>query len=450
MKSKKTILMIANSDTAMNGFLALQECFENMKNIRCITVCHKRVHVENAIKRCDIPRERICVICFDSQKSRGAKRNQEDYQYKPDIMPVAVCKALLNVIKLVFGNLDGMGKAYRIIKETNPSVILLYADNRAEFEKYFIFWAKRKQIKTVVAPICFSSIEGVLDNPTNGFRLDAGSGLPLSAKIIRRLVPGQERIVGTERIFYKQPFSAIVDCIMRLSAPYPWVQGSLADIVCTSYQAEYEEIVRELGDGVKEKLFLTDSIEDDVIFQGYKNRDGIKRYLSDKYDVNTETVAIVAFSERNERISRDNDLYDKDIIVRSILKYYSNVFISLHPRSNVEENRFLEQHEGCSILDEPLRKVIAAADVIAYGDASSVGRWVELLGINHVTWTSYSMWEKWSADMTEKFQDRIGKMKKEQEAVSLNGETIKISSLEGNGKQDLQRPRFADLLLSLL
>lgn len=443
MGNKKTILMIANSDTAMNGFLALQECFVNMKGIRCITVCHKRVHVENAIKRCDVPRERITVICFDSQKSRRAKENQEDYQYKPDILPVATCKAFVNVVKMIARNLCGMRKAYRIIKKTSPSAILLYADNRAELEKYFIFWAKRKGIKTVVAPICFSSVEGVLDNPTNGFRLDIDSELPISAKIIRRLVPGQERIVGTQRIFYRQPFAALVDYIMRLAVPFPWVQGSLADIVCTSYQAEYEEILRELGDGVKEKLFLTDSVEDSVVFQGYKDRNGIKRFLSEKYDVDTKTVAVIAFSERNERISKENDLYDKDIIVRSVLKYYPTVFISLHPRSNVEENRFLEQYEGSHILEEPLRKVIAAADVIAYGNVSSVGRWVELLGIKHVTWTSYSMWEKWSADMTEEFQDRIGKMKKEQDG-------LEISFHEGSGKLDIQFSHFIDVVLNLL
>ena len=95
----------------------------------------------------------------------------------------------------------------------------------------------------------------------------------------------------------------------------------------------------------RKRLFIKNTLRTYYPFR-YKNRDGIKRYLSDKYDVDTETVAIVAFSERNERISRDNDLYDKDIIVRSILKYYPSVFISLHPRSNVEENRFLEQYEG--------------------------------------------------------------------------------------------------------
>lgn len=447
---KKTILMIANSDTAMNGFLALQECFADMENICCKIVCHKRVHVDNVIKRCDIPKEKISAIYFCTQKSAGNKENGGEYRYKADIVPIALVKALFNVLKLFYENMFGIGKAYRIIKQTEPRIILLYADNKAEFEKYFIYWAKKKGIRTIVAPICFSSITGILSNPTNGFRLDVNSRLPISARILRRLLPKHERLEGKQRIFWGQPFATIIDFMMHLSAPNPWVQGSLADIVCTSYRKEYEEIRRELGDVAIKKLFLTDSIEDGIVLRSYQDRNNIKRFLNNKYKENTQTMVIAAFSERNEGMSKESDLYDKNIIVQSILKYYPNVFISLHPRSNVEENRFLEQYEGSHILEEPLRKVIAAADTIFYGDVSSIGRWVELLGIKKVTWRSYSMWEKWTPDIIEDFQKRLKKMKEEQDRKMDDKEEQKMFGYTMDWKNDVQTSHFADLVLNLL
>lgn len=416
MDKQKVALMIANSDTAMNGFLALQECFESRGDIKSVIVYHYRVHVKNSVKRCEVPREKIRVLRFYHKTSSAVKAPTKEYHYKKDILPVTLIKAVINVIRMVGGNVIGLLKAHEIIKNENPSIILMYADNKAELEKYFIFWAKKKNIKTVVAPICFSSIQGILDNPSNGFRIGVNDALPISAKIIRRWKPKEERIVGQERIFLGQPFATIIDHVMGVSAPDPWVLGSYADYVCTAYQEQYEEILGELGETAKGKLFLTDSVEESFIVQGYNNRGAVRKFLSEKYGVNSDHIVIVSFSERSLHDSKENDLYDKNIIVQSMLKYYKDVLVSLHPRSNVEENLFLEKHEGCHILQEPLRKVVAAADVIVYGDISSVGRWANMLGIRKTTWPSYSMWEKWTEPMVQDFQDRVKALSEDEKA----------------------------------
>lgn len=423
MGKRKVVLMIANSDTAMNGFLALQECFESRGNIKSVIVCHHRVHAGSAVKRCDVPKDRIRILNFFPQKSPLKTGQQREYHYKKDILAVSLVKAVFNVAGMVGQNVSGLLKAQRIIKKEKPSIILLYADNKAEFEKFFIFWAKKNNIKTVVAPICFSSIQGILDNPTNGFRIGIDAELPISAKIVERWKPKEVRIDGQERIFFGQPFATIIDYLMGVSAPNPWVLGSYADYVCTSYREEYEEFLRELGEEAKGKLFLTDSVEESVIVQGYNNRSAVRRFLSEKYGVNTDRIVIVAFSERSLHDSKENDLYDKDIIVQSMLKYYKDVLVSLHPRSDVDENRFLEKYEGCRILHEPLRKVVAAADVIVYGDISSVGRWADMLGIRKATWPSYSMWEKWTDSMVQDFQDQVKALS---ENEKTGGDTVEL------------------------
>lgn len=438
MEKQKVVLMIANSDTAMNGFLALQECLEGRGNIKSVIVCHHRVHIENSVKRCEIPKEKIRIIRFYPQKSPAKTKQHKEYHYKKEILPISLVKAVFNVVRMVGRNVSGLAKAHKIIKMEEPSVILLYADNKSEYEKFFIFWAKKKNVKTVVAPICNGSVEfgDILLNPTNGFRLSINDELPISAKIIKRMKPKEDRVFESQRVFWGQPFATIIDCFMGLSAPNPWVQGSFADYVCTSYQEDYDATLAELGEEAKDKLFLTDSVEDDIIIQSYRDREALKQFLSKKYGVNTELVVIVAFSERNQFHSKENDLNNKEIIVRTMLKYYKDVLISLHPRSDLKENLFLEKHEGCHILQEPLRKVIAAADVIAYGDISSVRRWVDMLGIRKVTWPSYSIWERWSDAVIRDFQNKV-------RTVSENSDNTE------NTEEIKRNMSFVDFILNL-
>lgn len=419
MGTPRTIVMIANSDTAVNGFLALVERLEKFEDLKSLIVCHKRVHLDAALKRCTVSAEKATLIYFDTLVACPQKIDNK-YGFKRCIQKIPVINAIFGLADIVINNIRGLFKAKRLIKKERPVVILLYADNKAEFEQYFIYWAKKDKIETIIAPICYASIDGILSNPTNGFRIDINDKLPLSAKCIRKINPKEERIYDNQRIFFDQPFSCIVNWFMGMKIPNPWVQGSLADMVCTAYQKEYEEILEELGENAKERVYLTASLEDSAIIESYRNRLNVKRNLKDKYKLTSDIIVIIAFSERMERVSKENDLYNKEIIVKSILKYYKEVLVSLHPRSNVEENVFLMEHKGCYIVDLPLRKIVGAADLLVYGDVSSVGRWSEMLGINKVVWKSYSMEEKWQKDQIEELQrsleDSTRRKKKQKEA----------------------------------
>lgn len=439
MENKKTILMVANSDTAANGFLSLAESLHNRKEIRFVMVCHPRVQikvVEEKVQKMGM--DRFALVDF-GEKNGAGEREQADrnYQYQRDSLWISLGKAVGNTLRIAAANRRGKHGARDIIKSERPAIILLYADNKSELEKFFIFYAKRKQIKTVIAPICFSSIAGVLSNPTNGFRLKKGEALPVSAKIVRHISPRAERCSGEERVFYRQPFAEIMDRLMGYYVPNPWVQGSLADIVCTAYPEQYDEIERELGrDNTKGRLFLTESVEDGVIIEGYRNRKQIKENLSRKYGLHGKMTVVIAFSERLQQWSRENDLYNKGLIVQSVLEYYGEALVSLHPKSNLDENRFLEEYEGCRIVEEPLRAIIGAADLVIYGDVSSVARWVEWLQTDSVTYPSFSMQDKWTKEQIREFKEKL--------ALSVNTESERtLPELE-------RRVDFAEFILDLL
>lgn len=415
MKDKKTILMIANSDTAANGFLSFVERLCGRDDLRFILVCHPRVKV-GAVKEKSSGLENtdLKIIDFD-EKERIKNRNQvkHDYQYRKDKLYISLVKAVFNTTRIVAQNRKGLKKAKAIMKCEKPDIILLYVDNKMELEKFFIYYAGKQGIKTVIAPICLVNIKGILINPSNGFRIKKGAALPITAKLIRRINPRIDREYGDQIVFFGQPFIMIINYLMGLYVPDPWVQGSRADIVCTAYQEQYDEIISELGqENVEGRLFLTESVEDGIIIKGYENRSFVRKALSDKYGLNDKTIVIVAFSERLQLWSKENDLYNKGVIVKSALAYYDEVLVSLHPKSDPAENRFLESYKGCHIVEEPLRKIIGAADLVIYGDISSVSRWVDWLHIGRATYPSYSMQEKWSDDMAAELKMKLENAKK--------------------------------------
>lgn len=431
--------MIANSDTAANGFLSLAERLRNRKEIKFVMVCHPRVQIKVFEEK--IPKmgmDGFALIDFDEKaREAGKERIVQDYHYKRESLWLSFGKAIVNTCRIMYGGRTGKRSARNVIKNETPNIILLYADNKSELEKYFIHYAKKRHIKTVIAPICFSSIEGILSNPTNGFRLKRGEALPVSAKIVKHISPRMERCNGEERIFFRQPFAEIVDRMMGFYVPNPWVQGSLADMVCTAYPEQYDEIVRELGcDNTEGRLFLTESVEDGIIIEGYQNRKQVKESLSQKYGLHGQTTVVIAFSERLQQWSKENDLYNKGKIVQSVLEYYDEVLVSLHPKSNLDENRFLEHYEGCHIVEEPLRSIIGAADLVIYANISSVARWVEWLQINRVTYPSFSMQNKWTEEMVKEFKEKL--------AVPMETEAQRLVL-------DLERKAdFVEFLMNLL
>lgn len=410
MENRKTILMIANSDTAANGFLSFVEGLEDRNDIRFVMECHPRVQIQKVREKSrSLGSASLKVLDFDKKERQRERASvNHDYKYVKDKLYVSACKAVLNTCKIVAENRRGLRKAKSVIKNEKPNVVLLYADNKSELEKFFIYYAKRQGIPTIIAPICMASIELILKNPTNGFRQKKSDKLPITARIVKRINPKLEREYGDQVVFFSQPFREILERLMGFCVPNPWVQGSLADIVCTAYQEQYDEIAGELGrENVEGRLFLTESVEDEIIMEGYENRNFVRNALADKYGLHEKTIAVIAFSERLQLWPKENDLYNKGLIVQSVLEYFDEVLVSLHPRSNPAENQFLENYKGCHIVEEPLRKIMGAADMIVYADISSVSRWVDWLHIEKVTYRSYSMGEKWSDDMVTEFKAKL-------------------------------------------
>ena len=87
-------------------------------------------------------------------------------------------------------------------------------------------------------------------------------------------------------------------------------------------------------------------------------------------------------------------------------------------------------------MEEPLRSIIGAADLVIYADRSSLARWVEWLQIERVTYPSFSMQDKWTEEMVREFREKL--------ALSVKTESEKpLLKLE-------RRTDFTELILDLL
>ena len=147
MEKQKVILMIANSGTAANGFLAFAERFEGRNDIKFIMVCHPRVQISvvrekgRALGNLD-----LMILDFDEkQRGKNSEQGNHDYKYVKDKLYISLVKAVFNTIKMITENKKGLRKAKNIIKREKPDIVLLYADNKSELEKFFIYYARKQE-----------------------------------------------------------------------------------------------------------------------------------------------------------------------------------------------------------------------------------------------------------------------------------------------------------------
>ena len=75
MEDKKTILMIANSDTGANGFLSFVERLKDRNDIRFVMVCHPRVQIRAVKEKSrNLGNASFKVLDFDKRERQRGKR----------------------------------------------------------------------------------------------------------------------------------------------------------------------------------------------------------------------------------------------------------------------------------------------------------------------------------------------------------------------------------------
>jgi hypothetical protein len=164
--------------------------------------------------------------------------------------------------------------------------------------------------------------------------------------------------------------------------PIPWSYGGgFSNRVAISDDVA-KNMLLQLG-VPSEKVFLAGQISQDILWGLHKRRGEIRANLNQRYKFSPgKPLVILAMPVLGEHgmISEADQETEAEFLFHVLSELNaSNVLVSLHPRQNRQKYELLAKAYGVHLAAEPLRDVLAAADLfVAY---SSTIAWAQLLSI---------------------------------------------------------------------
>lgn len=164
--------------------------------------------------------------------------------------------------------------------------------------------------------------------------------------------------------------------------PVPWSYGGGCANRVVIPDNVAKKLLIQLGVPV-EKIFLAGQISQDILWESYARRDEIRADLNRRYQFSPECpLVVMAMPVLGEHgmISEAGQGDEADFLFHALGELNApNVLVSLHPRQSRQQYELLARKCGIYVAAEPLREVLAAADLfVAY---SSTIAWAQLLKI---------------------------------------------------------------------
>jgi len=172
----------------------------------------------------------------------------------------------------------------------------------------------------------------------------------------------------------------------------PWVMGSgLSDLLCLNSSQTFK-YYEDFG-VQKKKLNLVGDISYDDIHKKYINQNKITEFVFKKYNLNpNRKLIMISLPQLAEHqiMSWDDHWCEIDFLISSLVKTKNNILISLHPKMNPDDYKFLEKKFNCSIISERLKDVLPASDIFLATYSSTIV-WAILCGIKTIIFDFYDL-----------------------------------------------------------
>ena len=204
---------------------------------------------------------------------------------------------------------------------------------------------------------------------------------------------------GQRLLFYAGLHTlALASCGMLPLNPWVLGGGDTDYLLVDGFDARHQAI----GLGVKpEKIYVSGHISHDDMFARFSQKESILEGLVDKYNLDTGKkliVCAVPHLAEHGMISWTKHWQDVEALVGILAGSEQNILLSLHPKSDIEQYRFLEGKLACRIADENLDEIIVAAWLFVAGYSSTV-RWAALSGIPAIVLDfntlGYDLFDSW-------------------------------------------------------
>ena len=193
-----------------------------------------------------------------------------------------------------------------------------------------------------------------------------------------------------DKYYYTHPIANALSKFGVLTSN-PFVMGcGHSDIICLNndYNKDLyvsrgvaEKKIKVLGDGNYDLLFK----------QKFKKKE-IQQNLRRKYKLDEKKIIILALPQLGEHnlLSWKDHWNEINFLLKNTCHLDVNVLVSLHPKMEIRNYRFLEQKFKCNIIDEKLVDVLSAAEMFVAGYSSTI-IWSILCGINTVILDFYGL-----------------------------------------------------------
>lgn len=256
--------------------------------------------------------------------------------------------------------------AVSVFEKKVPHALILYGDRHLGFEQALIKLFKDKDLPSIIIPVATSDPEAsVYLRRNNREFFCSGIAAPLLNRVAKHINYGWVyKLKGKEYLFYSSG-KALAGYFLDMISLNPWYIGGGHS---TLVGVESEEIKkRYLKFGIpEEKIIVTGHPSHDHLFEKYNNRDLLKKEVCKKYDFNERNKLIICavphMAEHNI-ITWDTHWVIINLLVQNLAKTGHNILLSLHPKSGLNKYQLLEKKYACRISDEPLKEILAAADI---------------------------------------------------------------------------------------
>jgi len=271
-----------------------------------------------------------------------------------------------------------------LIKKLSPDIVMSLSDRTHDYIEGSMLWAAKSSGIPVVLPyVAQFDIDAAIEyrkrpDGTPFPELNSRSSFSLYKLYSRTRLKNHVY----RDIFFQEPF--ILNAAKRadvLSSYSWWVGNGISDIVCVDSEYTYGKYVANKVP--EKKIRIVGHVNLDSVYQSFCNRSQIRERLQKKYSLNpNKSLLVLSVPQYAEQGFMSSSEHWKEVnsIIQNITNADKNLLLSVHPRCNVDEYKFLEELYNCRILSESLADVIGASDLFLASNSTTF-IWSILCGI---------------------------------------------------------------------
>lgn len=401
---KKTIFIIATSNTAIRPFVELVRQLSKKIDIEAIILCNKNIDchaianlyadVMQNIKFIELEKSGKNVI----QQSIVVEKNKKDKQKKSffyncwlkiysESAFVQSAIILKDSFKLALDYRKKEKKLEQYFEIYKPAALIIYADYRMGYEALGIKIANKRGIPSAIAPIVkISRPEQHIAQGGGCYKKYKYERFNYVEKWIIKHKPLS--IVEVESLVAMRyaPYEVIAFLMMGIMPLNPWVFGTSKCTLAALKDIEnYNYTIAVMGEKYRNKIKLVESIEDTDIKEKMKSRGELQARIREKYGLRDRIVcfATTAYAHSSLPVTYEMEKENHIKILKVLSENFDRILISLHPQLQYSEYTYMSEIENCVIIEEPFYQILPACDICIGLEVSSINETIQKLGIPH-------------------------------------------------------------------